>query len=140
MRKSMAHWLLKTEPDDYSFDNLLKDRKTIWDGVNNNLALKYLRQIKKGDQLLIYHTGSEKAVIGIAVAAGDAYSDPNGNSPRQAVIDIQPVSPLPRPVTLAAIKADEHFAGWELLRIGRLSVMPVSLEHWKRVLAMGGKS
>lgn len=132
----MAKWLVKTEPGDYSFEDLQRDGKTVWDGVNNNLALKYLRQIKKGDSLMIYHTGAEKAIVGLASAASDAYDDPNGAQSKQAVVDIQAGKTLRHAVTLAAVKANPRLAEWELPRLGRLSVMPVPEEYWKIVLAM----
>ena len=132
----MARWLLKTEPDDYSFDDLLRDGKTVWTGVKNNLALKYLRQIKAGDNLLIYHTGSQKAVVGIATAVSDAYSDPQATDATAAVVDIKVEKKLSAPVTLAAVKADRRLADWELSRLGRLSVMPVSQDYWKIILTM----
>ena len=132
----MAKWLLKTEPDDYSFKNLLRDGNTVWDGVNNNLALIYLRQIKKGDTLMIYHTGTEKAIVGLAVAASDAYADPKGDNPKQAVVDIKPGAQLRFAVTLAAVKSQPRLAQWELPRLGRLSVMPVPEDIWKIILTM----
>ena len=132
----MAKWLVKTEPDDYSFDDLVRDGKTIWNGVNNNLALKYLRQIKKNDSLMIYHTGAEKAIVGLATALSDAYADPAGDSDKQAVVDIRAGAKLSSAVTLAAVKAQSRLAQWELPRLGRLSVMPVPEEYWKIVLAM----
>jgi len=132
----MAKWLVKTEPDDYSFDDLVRDGKTIWNGVNNNLALKYLRQIKKNDSLMIYHTGAEKAIVGLATALSDAYVDPAGDSDKQAVVDIRAGAKLSSAVTLAAVKAQPRLAQWELPRLGRLSVMPVPEEYWKIVLAM----
>ena len=132
----MPKWLLKTEPDDYSFENLLRDGKTVWDGVNNNLALIYLRQIKKGDGLMIYHTGMEKAIVGLAVAASDAYADPKGDNPKQAVVDIKPGANLRCAVTLKAVKTQPRLAKWELPRLGRLSVMPVPEEIWQIILTM----
>ncbi len=132
----MAKWLVKTEPDDYSFDDLVRDGKTIWNGVNNNLALKYLRQIKKNDSLMIYHTGAEKAIVGLATAVSDAYADPDGGSDKQAVVDIRAGAKLSSAVTLATVKAQPRLAQWELPRLGRLSVMPVPEEYWKIVLAM----
>ncbi len=132
----MAKWLVKTEPDDYSFDDLVRDGKTIWNGVNNNLALKYLRQIKKNDSLMIYHTGAEKAIVGLATALSDAYADPDGGSDKQAVVDIRAGAKLSSAVTLATVKAQPRLAQWELPRLGRLSVMPVPEEYWKIVLAM----
>lgn len=132
----MAKWLVKTEPDDYSFDDLVRDGKTIWNGVNNNLALKYLRQIKKNDSLMIYHTGAEKAIVGLATALSDAYADPDAGSDKQAVVDIRAGAKLSSAVTLATVKAQPRLAQWELPRLGRLSVMPVPEEYWKIVLAM----
>ena len=132
----MAKWLVKTEPDDYSFDDLVRDGKTIWNGVNNNLALKYLRQIKKNDSLMIYHTGAEKAIVGLATAVSDAYADPDGGTDKQAVVDIRAGAKLSSAVTLATVKAQPRLAQWELPRLGRLSVMPVPEEYWRIVLAM----
>ena len=133
---SMAYWLLKTEPDNYSFDDLLRDKKTVWDGVSNNLALKNLRQIKKGDQAFIYHTGDQRRIAGIATVTRDAYPDPKQNDTKLAVVDLTPEKVLAHPVTLAQIKADARFTGWDLLRIGRLSVMAVAPDHWQRILRL----
>jgi len=119
----MATWLLKTEPSDYSLADLQSDGKTQWDGVSNALALKNLRRIKKGDVLLIYHTGAEKAIVGSAVAHSDAVVRPS--DPKDVTIEIQYKNTFPRRLTLADMKADKAFAGWELLRLPRLSVMPV---------------
>lgn len=129
----MARWLLKTEPDCYSWDHLVKDKKTVWDGVNNALALKHIRTMKKGDLALVYHTGGEKAAVGIAEIASDPYTDPKEGDDKLAVVDLKPKKKLARPVTLAEIKADPAFEGWDLLRIGRLSVVPVSDAIWKRI-------
>ncbi len=126
-------WLLKTEPSAYSFDRLQRDRRTVWDGVKNPLALKHLAQVQKGDRLFIYHTGDEKVVVGIATALSAAYPDPQKRDPKLLVIDLAPVSALPRPVTLADIKADPRFKGWELVRLPRLSVMRVSAEQWAAI-------
>src|SRR5437868_15386480 len=101
----MAYWLLKTEPDCYSFADLERDKKTVWDGVANNLALKYLRQMKKGDQALIYHTGDVRAVVGVADVTSNAYVDPKETDPKLAVVDIKPKRRLGKPVSLAEIKA-----------------------------------
>jgi len=114
-------WLFKTEPTDYSFHRLRRDGKTLWTGVKNALALKHLRQVKKGDLVAIYHTGSEKSVVGIAKAVEDAKGD---------AVQIAPVRPV-LPVSLAAIKADRRFKEFALVRMGRLSVMPVPEELWK---------
>src|ERR1700756_5638885 len=108
-RMSGMNWLLKEEPSNYSFDALVKDKRTVWSGVKNPLAQKHLRGIKKGDRIFYYHTGSEKAVVGVAKALGDAYPDPQDKSGKASVVDVAPVKKLPRPVTLAEIKATPAF-------------------------------
>ena len=130
------NWLFKEEPSHYSFDALVKDKRTAWSGVKNPLAQKHLHAVKRGDQIFYYHTGDEKAVVGIAKALGDAYPDPNDKSGKLAVVDVAPVRPLERPVTLAEIKADPAFASFALVRISRLSVMPVSSDEWRRIERM----
>jgi len=130
------NWLFKEEPSHYSFDALVKDKRTVWSGVKNPLAQKHLHAVKRGDQIFYYHTGDEKAVVGIAKALGDAYPDPNDKSGKHAVVDVAPVRPLERPVTLAEIKADPAFASFALVRISRLSVMPVSSDEWRRIERM----
>lgn len=130
------NWLFKEEPANYSFDALVKDKNTVWSGVKNPLAQKHLRAVKKGDAIFYYHTGNEKAVVGIAKALGDAYADPNDRSGKQApvaVVDIGPVRKLARPVTLAEIKRDPAFKSFALVRISRLSVMPVGDAEWRRI-------
>jgi predicted RNA-binding protein with PUA-like domain len=124
-------WLFKTEPSAYSFPQLQKDKKAVWDGVKNILALKHLSQVKKTDLVLIYHTGDEKAAVGIARATSGAYPDPNKKEPKLLVVEIEPVRALSRPVTLAEMKASAKLQGFDLLRLPRLSVMPVSEEQWK---------
>lgn len=136
----MARWLLKTEPDTYSFDQLVKDTKTTWDGVANATALKHIRSMKKGDVALIYHTGDEKAAVGIAEVTSDPYADPNQDDDKLVVVDLKPRKKLPRPVTLAQIKADPAFEGWDLLRIGRLSVVPVPDTMWARLESLSSSS
>jgi predicted RNA-binding protein with PUA-like domain len=130
------NWLVKEEPTHYGFDELVKDKKAVWSGVRNALAQKHLRAITKGDRVFYYHTGDEKAVVGIAKALGNAYSDPADKSGKQAVVDVAPVKKLPRPVTLAEIKGDKRFKDFPLVRISRLSVMPVSDEEWERIEGM----
>jgi len=127
----MAYWLLKTEPDCYSFADLERDKKTVWDGVTNNLALKYLREMKKGDLALIYHTGDEKAAVGIAEGTSDPYVDPKLNDPKLAVVDVKPKERLKKPVTLAEVKANAALQDFLLVRMSRLSVMPVTAGQWK---------
>jgi predicted RNA-binding protein with PUA-like domain len=126
-------WLFKEEPANYSFDALMKDKKTVWSGVKNPLAQKHLRAVKKGDAIFYYHTGNEKSVVGIARAMGDAYADPNDTSGKVHIVDVAPVKQLARPVTLAEIKADPAFKDFALVRISRLSVMPVSAAEWRRI-------
>jgi len=129
----MGRWLLKTEPTAYSFAHLQRDKRTVWDGVKNPQALKNLGHIRKGDRIFVYHTGDEKAVVGTATALSDAYADPKHAGSKLLVFDIAPVAALARPVTLAEIKASPQFAGWELVRLPRLSVMPVSTEQWTEI-------
>ncbi len=131
------YWLLKTEPGDYSFDDLERDRRTTWDGVANNLALKHMREVREGDAALVYHTGKEKSVVGVARVASDPYPDPAAGNPKIVVFDLEPDRRLGRPVPLAEIKADARFADFSLVRISRLSVMPVPAALWKRLLSMG---
>lgn len=132
----MAHWLLKTEPDCYSWDDLVRDKRTTWDGVSNALALKHIRSMKKGDTALIYHTGGERAAIGIADVISAPHPDPREQDDRLAVVDLKPKRKLDQPVTLDDIKADRTFAGWDLLRIGRLGVVPVPPPIWDRILEL----
>jgi predicted RNA-binding protein with PUA-like domain len=129
-------WLFKEEPTNYSYDALERDGRTVWSGVRNPLAQKHLRGVKKGDRILYYHTGNEKAIVGTASAAGDAYPDPAGNG-RSYVVDIVPEARLPRPVTLAEIKARPFFADFPLVRMPRLSVMPVGERELKELEKMG---
>jgi predicted RNA-binding protein with PUA-like domain len=130
------NWLMKEEPSNYSYDELARDGRTAWTGVRNPLAQKHLRSIRKGDRIFFYHTGKEKAVVGIARAAGDPYPDPADKSGKLYAVDVEPVKKLAGPVTLASIKADKAFASFPLVRMARLSVMPVSDEEWKRIEGM----
>ena len=134
------NWLFKEEPTHYSFDELTNETHTVWSGVKNPLAQKHLRSVKKGDRIFYYHTGDEKSVVGIARALGDAYPDPNDKTGKASVVDVAPVKKLPRPVTLAEIKADRRFADFPLVRISRLSVMPVSDAEWERIEGMAHKA
>jgi predicted RNA-binding protein with PUA-like domain len=132
------NWLLKEEPSHYSYDDLARDGRTSWTGVKNALAQKHLRSIAKGDRIFFYHTGDEKAVVGIARAASAAYPDPADRTGKLYAVDVEPVKKLPSPVTLAAIKADKSFASFPLVRLPRLSVMPVSETEWKKIEGMAG--
>jgi predicted RNA-binding protein with PUA-like domain len=129
----MGQWLVKEEPEHYSYDQLVRDRKTVWAGVRNPLAQKHLRTIRKGDRIFYYHTGKEKAVVAVAKALGDAYPDPSDAEGKLFVVDVAPEKKLPRPVRLAEIKADAAFESFALVRMSRLSVMPVSDAEWARI-------
>jgi predicted RNA-binding protein with PUA-like domain len=140
----MAAYLLKTEPDTYSFADLQRDKRTTWDGVSNAAALINLRAIKKGDDIFIYHTGDEKAIVGLAKAASNAFEDPKqpgataDGKPKFAVVDLVPGKPAKTSVTLATIKADKRFADFALVKISRLSVMPVPPAMEKALREMAG--
>jgi predicted RNA-binding protein with PUA-like domain len=127
------NWLFKEEPSSYSFEQFSRDGGTTWSGVRNALAQKHLRGVAKGDKVFYYHTGGEKAVVGIARATSDAYADPKDKSGKLWVVDVAPVRALKRPVTLAEIKASKAFASFPLTRLPRLSVMPVTDAEWKEI-------
>ena len=133
----MPTWLFKEEPTHYGFDRFVKDGRTTWSGVKNALAQKHLRSVKKGDRILYYHTGDEKAVVGTATAAGHAYPDPGDPSGKAYIVDIVPGKRLARPVTLAEIKASPVFDGFDLVKMSRLSVMPVSAAHLREIEKRG---
>ena len=130
------NWLIKEEPTHYSFDDLVRDGRTSWTGVRNPLAQKHLQSMHQGDRIFFYHTGDVKAVVGIAKAASAPYPDPADKTGKLYAIDVAPVKELAAAVTLAAIKADKSFASFPLVRISRLSVMPVTDDEWKRIEAM----
>ena len=131
----MAYWLLKTEPSDYAYADLEADQGTLWDGVSNNLALKHLRQIRGGDQALIYHTGGERVVVGVAEVTSDPFPDPERDDPRLVVVEVKPGRKLAKPIPLADIKSDPELKDFDLVRLPRLSVMPVTEAVWKRLLS-----
>ena len=132
------NWLFKEEPTHYSFDDLVKDGRTRWSGVKNPLAQQHLRGVRRGDRILYYHTGGEKAVVGIARAVADAFPDPDDPSGRRAAVDITADRRLEHPVALAEIKKQKRFAKFPLVRISRLSVMPVDDREWDAILKMSG--
>ena len=134
------YWLLKTEPSTYAFTDLERDGSAVWDGVSNALALKHLRSMKRGGLAFVYHTGHKKQIVGMARVTRDPYPDPKGNDPRLVVVDLEPRERLPRPITLAEVKASAEFRDFELVRMGRLSVMPVSQSRWRKLLQMGRRS
>lgn len=123
-------WLFKTEPEEYSYTDLERDTKCVWDGVSNNLALKNLREVKLGDEILIYHTGHEKAIVGVAEVISEPYTDPTANDDHLVVVNLKPKRRLAQPLTLAEIKAIDGLSAFDLVRLPRLSVMPISNEHW----------
>ncbi len=127
------HWLLKTEPSTYSWDDLVREKTATWNGVTNPVALTHLAAMKRGDDALIYHTGKEKAVVGLARVTKSAYPDPEAKDPKPPVVDVEAVRPLSRAVPLAEIKADALFAESPLVRQGRLSVVPLTDEQFARL-------
>ena len=130
------NWLFKEEPSSYSFDDLTRDGQTSWAGVRNPLAQKHLRSVKKGDRIFYYHTGGEKAIVGVMRAVSDPYPDPKDASGKLSVVDVAPLQPLKRPVTLAEVKASKAFVSFPLTRLPRLSVMPVSDAEWTEIERM----
>jgi len=135
----MARFLVKTEPSTYSFAQLQRDKRTVWDGVSNPVALKHLATIKQGDTVVVYHTGDEKQAVGLAVAASDAYPDPKLKDPKRPVVDLTAERALAKPVTLAQAKADAVLKATDLARLPRLSVMPLTEPQFQRLLKLSGK-
>lgn len=135
----MAYWILKTEPTTYSFADLQREGRTVWDGVANNTALIHIRSMQPGDEAIIYHSGDVRSAVGLARIASAPYADPKLDDPKRVVVDVEVVRPLIRPVTLAAIKADPGFAQLGLVRLPRLSVVPVSVEQWQTLMQMAGE-
>jgi predicted RNA-binding protein with PUA-like domain len=131
-----GRWLFKTEPSTYSWADLVRDERTVWDGVKNALALRHLAGVARDDEVLVYHTGEEKAAVGVARVSRGAYPDPKAKDPRLVVVDLEPVRALPRPVPLAVMRGDPKLAGFDLLRLPRLSVMPVSAAQWAEIVRL----
>ncbi len=132
-------WLFKEEPDHYSYADLERDGATWWNGVSNNLARQHLRQVKAGDRVLYYHTGKEKAIVGEMRVIAGPKADPDADDPKAAVVQVEAVARWPSPVTLERIKAEPALAGWDLVRLPRLSVVPVSAEQWRRLEEMSAE-
>ena len=130
------NWLFKEEPTHYAYDDLVRDKKTSWSGVRNALAQKHLRAVEKGDRIFYYHTGDQKAVVAVARAASNAYPDPADPDGKLFAVDVAPVEPLARPVTLTEIKAEPSLKEMPLVRISRLSVMPVTDREWDRIVKL----
>jgi len=132
----MAYWLLKTEPSEYSYADLEREKQTVWSGVNNNLALQHLRRMRIGDLAIIYHTGNEKAAVGVAELGSEPYPDRKLKDPKRVVVDVKSRHRLNRVVPLSEIKCHPKLKAFELVRNSRLSVMPVSEEIWKILMEM----
>jgi predicted RNA-binding protein with PUA-like domain len=136
----MANWLFKEEPEHYSFADLERDGTTVWNGVKNPLARRNLGQVRRGDKILFYHTGKEKAVVGEMTALADSMPDKEGDDPKAVAVKVQKVRRFPHVVSLKRIKGDPVLADWDLVRLPRLSVMPVSEAQWQRVLELSRES
>jgi predicted RNA-binding protein with PUA-like domain len=134
----MARFLVKTEPSTYSYADLQRDRRTVWDGVSNPVALKHLATIRKGDTVVVYHTGNEKQAVGLAIAVSDAYPDPKLKDPKRPVVDLEADRAFPEPVSLAQVKSDPVLKATDLARLPRLSVMPFNEAQFQRLLRLAG--
>jgi predicted RNA-binding protein with PUA-like domain len=137
MKNKTNYWMAKSEPETYSWDDLVKDGKTDWTGVRNFQARNNLRQMKTGDQVLFYHSGKDKAVVGIAEVSKAAYADPTADDPQWVAVDLKPVKPLATPVLLAAIRYDKRLSALPLIRQSQLSVMPLTKDEFDAILSMG---
>jgi predicted RNA-binding protein with PUA-like domain len=131
-----SKWLFKSDPEHYSYQDLARDRETVWDGISNNLALRNLRNVCRGDEVMIYHSGAERAVVGLAKVLSDPYPDPKNKEARLMVVDVAARQTLPRPIGLDEIKKQPALKGFDLVRLPRLSVMPVSEKQWEAILAL----
>ncbi|MBE7466169.1 MAG: EVE domain-containing protein [Planctomycetes bacterium] len=134
----MASWLLKTEPGTFSYSDLMRDKHAVWDGVKNNTALIHMRAIRKDDRIWVYHTGAERRIVGLAKATSDSYPDPKAGDPKLVVFDLVPDRHFAKPIALDQIKADKRFKEFALLKISRLSVMPVPSEMERILLEWAG--
>jgi len=139
MNDTPSFWLVKSEPAKYGFADLLRDGKTVWDGVRNAQAAIYLRAMRLGDQILYYHSQTDLAVVGLAIVIRESFIDPTDASGRFVAVEIAPLRALPRPVALAGMRADPRLAGMTLFRQFRLSVTPVTPDEWSAILEMGGE-
>jgi predicted RNA-binding protein with PUA-like domain len=134
----MQYWLLKSEPDAYSWDHLVHDKRTHWNGVRNYQAAINLKAMKQGDRAFFYHSGEERRIVGVMEIVAEAYPDPSDETGRFVMVDVKAVEPVQTPVTLAAIKAEPKLADFKLVRQGRLSVVPVTAEEWRLLSKMAG--
>lgn len=137
--KNPSYWLMKTEPRTYSFEDLLRDKKTRWDGVRNFQARNHLRNMKKGDIALIYHSGDVKAVVGVARIASEAYTEPTSDAGDWSQVDLEPLRALPQPVELQAIKLAKNLKDLPLIKQSRLSVMPINADHYEWIVNKGSR-
>ena len=135
----MNYWLVKSEPSTYSWEQFVKDKKTTWDGVRNYAARIHLRAMKKGDEVLYYHSNEGMEIVGIAKVIKEAYQDPTTQDDAWVVVDLKPLKKLKKPVTLAQVKADKRLSEMALVRLGRLSVQPVTDDEWKIVMELAGE-
>jgi predicted RNA-binding protein with PUA-like domain len=138
MPDAPSHWLVKSEPAKYAFSDLVRDGKTVWDGVRNNQAAIYLRTMKLGDEAFYYHSQEGLEIVGIAKVVRESFIDPSDPTGRFVAVELAPVRPLPKPVSLAAIKATPALAGMTMLRLFRLSVSPITPDEWRTIRQMGG--
>jgi predicted RNA-binding protein with PUA-like domain len=135
----MAYWLVKSEPSAYSWEQLEKDKQTVWSGVRNYAARLHLRNMKKGDEVFFYHSNEGTDIVGIAKVIKEAYKDPTTDDDRWVAVDLKVYKKLKKPVTLETIKKDKRLAGMALVRIGRLSVQPVADKEWEAVMELAGE-
>ncbi len=135
----MAYWLVKSEPSTYSWDDFVKEKQTCWSGVRNYAARLHLRNMKKGDEVLFYHSNEGTDIVGIAKVIKESYQDPTTKEDKWVAVDLKPLIKLKNPVTLAVIKADKRLNNMALVRLGRLSVQPVTEEEWEIVMEMAGE-
>lgn len=135
----MAHWLIKSEPSTYSWDQFVKDKQTGWDGVRNYAARIHLRSMKKGEEVFFYHSNEGMEIIGIAKVSKEAYQDPTTDDTNRVAVDFKPSKKLKKPVSLSQMKADKRLANMALIRIGRLSVSPVTDDEWNIIMEMAGE-
>jgi predicted RNA-binding protein with PUA-like domain len=134
----MAYWLVKSEPSKYSYEQLEKDKQTFWDGIRNYAARIHLRAMKKGEEVLFYHSNEGLAIVGIAKVAKEAYQDPTTDDEAWVAVDLKPYKKIKKPVTLEQVKADKRLKDMALVRLGRLSVQPVTDDEWNIILELGG--
>ncbi len=133
----MNYWLVKSEPHKYSWQQLVKDKKTTWDGVRNYAARNNLKAMKKGDQVLYYHSNEGLNIVGIAEVSKEAYQDPTTDDANWVVVDLKPLKALKKPVALSQVKTEESLANMALVKLSRLSVQPVTTEEWMRIMELG---